>query len=92
MATQNFTNRKASQSLPGESVLVTVDGTDSANLYKLREGQLCTNNSSGKTGTVHRVDVYGTSFSVNPIQPNMTFESSSVYGYLAVNETVIVTI
>lgn len=90
MAT-NFTNRKASQSLRGQAVLVSLDSSDSANLYLVQEGMLCTNSSSGKTGTVSRVNVYGTSFWVSPIQPDRTFESAGVYGYLANGETVSVT-
>lgn len=89
MAT-NFTNRKASQSLRGQAALVTLDGSDSASLYLVAKGMLCTNNSSGKTGTVNFVDVYGHSFSVSPIQPDRDFASLTPYGYLAVGETVIV--
>lgn len=89
MAT-NFTNRRDSQSLKGQAVLVTLNASDSANLYLLRKGQLATNNSSGKTGTVGAIDVYGHSFWVSPIQPERDFASASVYGYLAVNETVII--
>ena len=89
MAT-NFTNRKAAQSLAGQSVLVTLDSTDAANLDLLTEGMLCTNGSSGKTGTVGRVDYFGNSFKIKPIQPNRNFDSVSTYGYLAVGETVTV--
>lgn len=89
MAT-NFTNRTASQSLKGQAVLVTLDGTDSANLYLLEEGMLATNASSGKTGTVEAVDVYGHYFKVSPIQPDRDFASASVYGYLASGETISV--
>lgn len=91
MAT-NFTNQKASQSLRGSAVLVTLNSTDAGNLYKVTKGALCTNNSSGKTGTVGTINVYGNSFWVNPIQPDRDFASSTPYGYLAVNETVIVNV
>lgn len=89
MAT-DFVNQIASQSLRGQAVLVTLNSSDAANLYLVEEGQVCTNSSSGKTGTVARVNVYGNSFWVSPIQPDRTFESAGVYGYLAVNETVSV--
>lgn len=93
MATQDFTNQLASQSLNGQAVIVTVNGTDAANLYKLREGQLATNLTSNKTGTVHSVDVYGTSFRIMPIQPDKNFDSApTVYGYLRASETVTVTL
>lgn len=81
----NFSNRKASQALRGEAVLVTLDGTDSANLDLLSEGQVCFANTAGVYGTINRVDYYGNSFSVNPIQPDRSF---GVYGYLPVNEIV----
>lgn len=88
MAT-NYTNREAAQALKGQAVLVTVNSSDSANLYLLRKGQLATN-ASGKTGTVYSVDVYGTSFLVTPIQPDRDFGSTSVYGYLPVGDVVSV--
>lgn len=81
----NYTNRKASQALRGQGVLVTLDATDSANLDLLAEGQICFANSIGVYGTINRVDYYGHSFSVNPIQPDREF---GVYGYLPVNEIV----
>lgn len=89
MAT-NYTNRLASQSLKGQAVIVTVNSSDAANLWRLSRGQLATNQSSSKTGTVGSIDVYGTSFEVIPIQPDRDFASSNVYGYLAVGETVII--
>ena len=84
------TNRRASQSLKGQAVLVTLDSTDAAQLANFSEGMLCTNGSSSKTGTINRVDYEGNTFSVSPIQPDTTFESATVYGYLAVSETVTV--
>lgn len=83
-------NQKASQSLKGQAVIVTLDDTDSAQLPNLSQGMLCTNDSSGKTGLIHRVDLYGTSFSINPIQPDKDFASASIYGYLAANETITI--
>lgn len=82
------TNRKASQSLKGTAVTVTLDETDSLQLENLSEGMLVTNDGNSKTGLIHRVDYYGNSFSVNPIQPDKDFGQ---YGYLAVSQTVTVT-
>lgn len=82
------TNQKASQSLMGQSVLVTLDSTDSAQLVNLSEGMICTNQSSNKTGTINRVDYYGNSFTINPIQPDKNFASLNTYGYLAASETI----
>lgn len=92
MATKSFVNQKASQSLRGEAVLVTVLGSDLDDLQLISKGMLATNSSSSKTGTVGMVDYFGSSFQVIPIQPDRTFESSGTYGYLAASETVIVTL
>ena len=81
------TNRKDSQSLKGTAVLVTLDSTDAAELENFSEGMLCTHDSTGKTGTINRVDYFGNSFSVNPIQPDRDF---GIYGYLASGQTVTV--
>lgn len=88
MATIQITNRKASQSLKGTSVLVTLDSTDAAQLENFSEGMLVTNDGNSKTGLINRVDYYGSSFSVNPIQPDKDF---GTYGYLAASQTVTVT-
>ena len=88
MAT-NVTNRVASQALNGEDVKVTLDSTDAAELENFDPGMLCTN-ASGRTGTINRVDYFGNSFLVTPIQPDKNFESVSTYGYLAVGDVVSV--
>lgn len=92
MATVSFTNQKASQSLNGQAVLCTVADDEIADMQTISQGMLATNNSSGKTGTVYRVDYYGHSFLINPIQPDKSFDSVGTYGYLAANETVVVTL
>ena len=89
MAT-TVTNRVASQSLNGQDVKVSVIGADIADLQLFEPGMLCTNQSSSKTGTVNRVDYFGNSFTITPIQSDKNFESVSTYGYLAVGETVSV--
>lgn len=86
MATQ-VTNQKASQALKGQGVTVTLDSTDAAELANFSEGMLCTHDQSGRTGTINRVDSYGSSFTVNPIQPDREF---GIYGYLAAAATVTV--
>lgn len=84
-----LTNRKASQSLKGTAVTVTLDETDALQLENLSKGMLVTNDGNNKTGLINRVDYYGNSFSVNPIQPDKDF---GTYGYLAASQTVTVTI
>lgn len=86
MSTQ-VTNIKASQSLKGQAVLVTLSGSESAELANFSQGMLVTADATGRTGTIHRVDTYGHSFLVNPIQPDKEF---GIYGYLAANATVTV--
>lgn len=88
MATAQVTNQKASQSLMGTSVLVTLDETDAAQLANFSQGDLVTNDGNNKTGLIHRVDYEGVSFLVNPIQPDKDFGQ---YGYLAASQTVTVT-
>jgi tRNA-binding EMAP/Myf-like protein len=86
MSTQ-VTNRVASQALRGQAVLVTLNQAESAELANFSEGMVCTHDQSGRTGTINRVDYYGHSFSVNPIQPDREF---GIYGYLASGATVTV--
>ena len=87
MAEIQVTNTVASQSLIGEAVKVTVNQSDSAELVNFAARMLCTNDAAGNTGTINRVDYKGNSFTVNPIQPNLTF---GTYGYLAASATVTV--
>lgn len=87
MAQQAVTNREASQALNGQAVIVTLDGTDSAYLSGFSKGNRCRHEQSGVYGLIHRVDYEGTSFSVNPLQPNLAF---GIYGYLPVSATVTV--
>lgn len=86
MSTQ-VTNRKASQALKGQAVLVTLNSTDAAQLDNFTAGMLCTHDQTGKTGTINRVDYPGNSFSVSPIQPDKEF---GIYGYLASGATVTI--
>ena len=92
MATIEFTNQKASQSLNGQAVIVTVADDEVDDMQTISEGMLASNGSSSKTGLVRRVDYYGKSFQVEPIQMDKNFESQGTYGYLAVNEAVIITL
>jgi hypothetical protein len=87
MAQITTTNREASQALNGQAVIVTLDGTDSANLSSFDKGDRCRHEQSGIYGLIHKVDYEGTSFSVNPLQPNLAF---GIYGYLPVSATVTV--
>lgn len=83
------TNRKASQALRGETVKVTLDATDSAQLANMSIGQVATVDSSNNVGYVSRIDLYGHSFQVTPNMPNSYLESTSQKGYLINSEIII---
>lgn len=68
------TNRRAYQALRGQSVVVTLDATDSAQLDNIAIGKQCTL-SNGKIGYVASVDLYGHSFKVTPNMPNNSFNN-----------------
>lgn len=90
MSTYQITNRKSSQALKGQAVLVTLNNADAGALSLFSEGNLATADTSGKTGTINRVDYEGTTFWVIPIQMDRSFDSG-VYGYLASGQTVTIT-
>lgn len=83
------TNRKYSQALKGESVLVTLDATDSAQLADFSIGQECTI-PTNKTGYIDRIDLYGHSFGIKPSQPDKALNSDNAPGYLEVSETITI--
>lgn len=90
MATIQVTNRKESQALRGEAVVVTLDATDSENLSSLSEGLACVNDTSNAAGTISRVDYFGSSFRISPDMPSENFATES--GYLADDETITITL
>jgi len=74
------TNIKPSQALHGQAVLVTLSSAESASaLPNIQEGMLCEIISNGNLGIVNRVDFYGRSFEVVPLQLNFSFESEPGY-------------
>jgi len=84
-----LTNQKASQSLKGTDVLVTLNSAESlASLGTLEVGMVCTNGSSSYTGNISFVDYPGNSFKITPTMPNGNFSSTSTPGFLASGETV----
>ena len=87
MATYGFLNVKASQALPGQGVLVTLNPSAQTVLQDINDEDPASS-STGQTGVVRRVDKEGISFQVMPIQPNTAF---GVYGYLPSGATVTVT-
>jgi hypothetical protein len=82
----NPINAKASQALRGQSVTVTMEAPEYPDLSWL--DQIVEVDSSGKTGIVTRVDQYGVSFQVTPIQPDTRFDSLNTPGILSASETI----
>lgn len=85
------TNKIVSPALRSQSVRVHLETTDIAKLASITIGMLATISSSSKTGRVDSVDLYGTSYTVKPDEPDHLFDSSSTPGQLALNETVTLT-
>ena len=76
------TNIKPHQALHGQGVLVTLSSAESISaLPNIKDGMLCEIVSNGVLGIVNKVDLYGHTFEVTPLQLNLSFESEP--GYLA---------
>lgn len=90
MATIEVTNQKASQSLRGQDVIVTLNSTDAAQLANISVGDAVSTGSS-KSGTVNFVDTYGTSFKVTPLMPTGNMSTTASPGILAASETITIT-
>jgi hypothetical protein len=89
MPTLSLVNQVTSQALRGEDVIVTLSSAALSNLASLQVGQYCQISGLAVYGTVARVDSYGTTFEISPIQPDKTFASTP--GYLASGQTILVT-
>ena len=87
----SVTNQKASQALRGEDVVVTLSAAQQSNLANIAPGQACSISGVAVYGVVSRVDSYGISFEVSPLQPNLDFASPSQPGYLASGATIVIT-
>lgn len=96
MATQNFTNLRASQAALGQAVLVTL-GSNVSGFGNISEGNLVTTQVSSPQaeGIVERINLYGNTFWVSPIQMDKSFSTSGqvagLYGYLEANAVITVT-
>jgi hypothetical protein len=86
----SVTNRKTCQSLRAQSVIVTLDTSESENLKDIEIGQKATLDSNGKIGYVCRVDKFGNSFEVNPAMPVKDFASDNIAGYLMADESITI--
>ena len=81
------TNQIAAPALRGQSVKVTLDAADSANLATMLLGATCTASGSSNTGTIVSIDRLGNSFQITPISPALRFDGTAV-GQLAAAVTV----
>ena len=83
------TNRIASPALRGESVVITLDSTETlSKLPSITVGQQATLGSSSLVGYVESVDTYGNTFKIAPKTPATNLASSSTHGALAVGEVI----
>lgn len=84
------TNQRASQALDGQSTMVLLNASDSAQLANMTIGQHCTFGAdiTLKTGLICSIDLYGHSFKMNPTQLNFNLASNDTPGYLAEGETI----
>lgn len=83
------TNRTASPALRGQSVLVTLDSTETlSKLPNITVGQQATLGSSSAVGYVSFIDTYGHYFEVTPKTPALNLASSSTPGVLANGEVI----
>jgi len=92
MPTLSITNQKASQALRGEDAVVTLSAAAQSNIISIQPGQSCSISGVAVYGTVSRVDSYGISFQVSPLQPNLNFASPTTPGYLSNGEDITITL
>ncbi len=82
-------NQKSSQALRGEDVVVTLSSAAQSNLASIPVGTECYISGTSVYGSVARVDSYGISLEVSPLQDNLDFASPTHPGYLYGGETVV---
>ena len=85
----SVTNQKSSQALRGEDVVVTLSAAEQSNLASIPVGTEAYIDGTSIYGAVARVDVFGTSLEVSPLQPNLDFASPTHPGYLYGGETIV---
>lgn len=82
-------NQKSSQALRGEDVVVTLSAAAQSNLASIPVGTQAYISGTSVYGEVARVDLYGISLEVSPLQPNLSFASPTHPGYLYGGETIV---
>lgn len=81
------TNQVSASALRGQSVMVTLNSADSANLQTMVLGTVCTASGSSNTGTIVAINKFNNSFEVAPINPAKRFDGT-LPGQLAASVTV----
>lgn len=83
------TNQVASQALRGQSVIVSLDASDAANLSSLQIGMECQEDAFSTIGYISSIDLYGHSFEVSPVEPDKVFGGE---GYLPASSSITITV
>jgi hypothetical protein len=84
----NVTNQVAAPAYRGQSVLVTLNASDSAQLANMSIGKKCTVLSS--TGYIDFIDTYGHVFRVKPDMPTNSFSDIPILKYLSSGSTITI--
>ena len=79
-------NSAPAQAYKGQSVIITVPSELYLNLSKIYVGEIMQINSSGKLGIVSEIDVFGNSYKISPLQPDLRFDSDATPGILGLEE------
>jgi hypothetical protein len=82
----SVTNQRSAPANRGQSVLVTLNASDSAQLANMKIGQKCT--VLAGTGYIDFIDTYGHQFKVKPDMPSNSFIEYSHLAYLPSGVTV----
>lgn len=77
----------SAQAYEGQSVICTFGDTWVDVIEILNIGDIIVAESSGKIGQIVEMDMYGNSFKVSPLQPNLRFDSGAAPGILLSGET-----
>lgn len=96
-----FTNLQSSPALRNQSPVVTVYPSQAATYFggmvqtvefdtHAAKRMRASVGSSGKIGYIQQVDVYGTTFRVKPITPDLSFDSNSTPGILQAGEIITI--
>lgn len=78
-----ISNTIASQAYRGQTVRITLGVGQIPELYNIMVGQTAINPDNNTViGVISEVDLYGNSFKITPVQPNLRFDTISTPGIL----------